>query len=504
MRPAHHLRWLLQSATFFRKEAVDVLRQPRILLTLVLGPFLLMAIFGLGYRETAAPMRTVFVVAADSPLAADVQRYADQIGDYVHLVGVTSDDAAAKRLLQDGDVDLVVEFPADPLADVLKDERATVTVEHTRLDPVEQAAITFATQLAVDRINSEVLSRVVGGAQGFVKPAGEAFDAAAGTLDDVAAAVSAGDTDATRSTIADLEESTAQIAISIRVATALTDRFAANDATSALATKGDELAKAADDLANAVSRLDENASTTDVEGVRQLLGAVKDDFSQFTSIDPDVLVAPLRAEVRLAVKDVGGVSDWYAPAAVVLVLQQFGIAFGALSFVRERQLGVVEVLRVAPLGPTVTLIGKYLAYLCIGGAIGALLTAMVVQLLGVPLQSGLGDVAIVMALTLFASIGLGLLISLVSGTDAQAVQYTMMILLASLFFSGFFLSVDQMQGFANAVSWALPVTYGMKLLRDLMLRGAPLDPELVAGLAVYGAVTFVLVLLGARRRLSQA
>ena len=186
------------------------------------------------------------------------------------------------------------------------------------------------------------------------------------------------------------------------------------------------------------------------------------------------------------------------------MLQQFGIAFGALTFVRERQLGIVDMFRVAPVNASETLVGKYLAFLAIGGAIGALLTALVVTTLDVPIAGTLAQIAIVMALSLFASIGLGFVISLASATDAQAVQYTMIILLASLFFSGFFLSIGQMEGLAQVISWLLPVSYGMKLLRDVMLRGTDLDPLYVGGLAVFGVVMFVLALIGTRRRMSTA
>ena len=217
-----------------------------------------------------------------------------------------------------------------------------------------------------------------------------------------------------------------------------------------------------------------------------------------------MLVEPFESDVDLAVEDVNRVTDWYAPAAVILMLQQFGIAFGALTFVRERQLGIVDIFRVAPVNASETLVGKYLAFLAIGGAIGALLTALVVTTLDVPIAGTLAQIAIVMALSLFASIGLGFVISLASATDAQAVQYTMIILLASLFFSGFFLSIGQMEGLAQVISWLLPVSYGMKLLRDVMLRGTDLDPLYVGGLAVFGAVMFVLALIGTRRRMSTA
>jgi ABC-2 type transport system permease protein len=186
------------------------------------------------------------------------------------------------------------------------------------------------------------------------------------------------------------------------------------------------------------------------------------------------------------------------------MLQQFGVAFGALSFVRERQAGIVDVYKIAPVGASEALVGKYLAYLPIGGVIGAALTALMVGGLGVADTSNVMNLAIVMGLSLFASIGLGLIISLVSATDAQAVQYTMIVLLASLFFSGFFLSIGQLQGVGQAVSWLLPVSYGMEMLRDVMLRGAPINRDTLLGLTAYGVIAFFLALIGTRRRMDMA
>jgi ABC-type multidrug transport system permease subunit len=80
----------------------------------------------------------------------------------------------------------------------------------------------------------------------------------------------------------------------------------------------------------------------------------------------------------------------------------------------------------------------------------------------------------------------------------------MILLLASLFFSGFFLSVGQMQGVAQWAGYLLPVTYGMHLLRDVMLRGAALDRTVSLELLAYGVVMFALALWGTRRRLAVA
>jgi ABC-2 type transport system permease protein len=72
------------------------------------------------------------------------------------------------------------------------------------------------------------------------------------------------------------------------------------------------------------------------------------------------------------------------------------------------------------------------------------------------------------------------------------VQFSMLILIASVFFSGFFLSLSSLLPAVHFVSFALPVTYGIQALRDIMLAGrAPglgtLLPLAGLGLGFYAA-----------------
>jgi ABC-2 type transport system permease protein len=501
MKPSAFRR-VLQAAAFTRKEAVDILRQPRLLLTLVFGPFLIMAVFGLGYRDTPEPMRTVFVAPSGSPLLEEAEKYAEDTGPYVEFVGVSNDAAEVRRRLVEGEIDLIVSFPDDPLSIVLAGEQASITVIHTRLDPIEQTAIDFASRLAIDEINGQILAEIVEGGQGLARPAAEAFSIANTAISTLDESLSTQDQASAEAALAELEESSARLSLSVRALDSLSERLVGEGASDA----AEGAVTAVADLRAAVVDLRANLRAQDIDErlsrISDLLATVNRDYDQLTSVDPAILVQPFRSVVELAVDDVGRVTDWYAPAAVVLMLQQFGVAFGALTFVRERQLGIIDIFRVAPINATETLLGKYIAYLLLGCGIGAILTVLVVTTLDVPVAAGIGEIAVVMGLTLFASIGLGFVISLGSANDAQAVQYTLLLLLASLFFSGFFLSVGQLEGVARYVSWLLPVTYGMQLLRDVMLRGASPDPVLIAGLAAYGLAMFVLALLGTRRRLA--
>ena len=185
----------------------------------------------------------------------------------------------------------------------------------------------------------------------------------------------------------------------------------------------------------------------------------------------------------------------------MLLVQQFGVAFGALTFVRERALGTVELYQAAPVSPGPLLLGKFLGHLLIGGAVAALLLELVVLLLGVPMEGSTAAVAVVLGLVLLGSIGLGFVISLVSRNDTQAVQYAMIVLLASLFFSGFFLATERLVYPAHIISWLLPATFGISLLRDVMLRGIDPDPGTLGALAAYAGVVIVLSYVGTRRLL---
>ncbi|MEO5888069.1 MAG: ABC transporter permease, partial [Anaerolineales bacterium] len=102
---------------------------------------------------------------------------------------------------------------------------------------------------------------------------------------------------------------------------------------------------------------------------------------------------------------------------------------------------------------------------------------------------------------LFTSLGVGFFISLISETDTQAVQYSMLLLLASIFFSGFFLDLRLMREPVTVLAWSLPATYGIRMLQDVMLRGAAIAPILFRGIALIGLGFFVVDWLLLRRKM---
>src|SRR3954469_22474371 len=99
---------LFRLLAFVGKEQIETIRRPGAIVSLILGPFLIMLVFGLGFNGTRRPLETVVVIPANSQLPTDANTYQQLAGGGLHIAGVTSDQAAAEAQLRDGTLDVVV------------------------------------------------------------------------------------------------------------------------------------------------------------------------------------------------------------------------------------------------------------------------------------------------------------------------------------------------------------------------------------------------------------
>src|SRR5450756_2844356 len=95
------------------KEFVEVARRPGALFSLVLGPFLIMALFGLGYDNSGVSFRTLLVVPPGSGLSTQLGDYRSLVMPGVDLVGVQTDVESARQALRNQAVDVVIVAPSD-------------------------------------------------------------------------------------------------------------------------------------------------------------------------------------------------------------------------------------------------------------------------------------------------------------------------------------------------------------------------------------------------------
>ena len=390
---------VIRLMAFVGKEIIETLRRPGAILSLVLGPFLIMAVFGLGYSGIKRPLETIIVAPATSGLPADVDTYQELAGGGLRIAEVTQDRAAAEARLRSGQVDVVMVAPEDPEAQFRSGEQSVIEVVIDAVDPVAENYAGFLASGLSSAINREIIRRAAEEGQGYAIAAGEPGAAA---------------------------------------------------------------------------------------------------------IPPDVIAAPTSAEIVNIAQTKPGVTAYFAPAVLALILQHLAVTLVAMSLVRERTSGVIELFRIAPVSTAEVLMGKLLAFGLIGGAIAATTVALLVLGLGVPMVGAVGWVALAIGLLLLASIGVGLLIAVVSDSERQAVQLSLLVLLASVFFSGFVLPITEFSEPVRSIAYGLPVTHGIRLLQDLMLRGTTNHAWELVALGVIALVTLVAAWVLLRRGMTRA
>lgn len=467
---------------FVRAELVGTLRQPRLLLTLVLGPFLVLLVFGMGYERDLPTLSTV-VVGGDSDLTAQVDEFVQEEEPAgIDYRGTSDDREAALALLRSGTVDLVVVLPDRALDTLGQNERAVIEVHERSLDPITSSQIFVAADSAVAQINDRVLEEVVATTQ----------EQTAGFTDDVDAARQ--QLDRVRDTVSDDDLATAQ-----RGAARLADRLEAvadtlGNGTSIATALGlgervGDLEELLRDSARQLTDLAAIDAPATLDRTADALAELDEALTDLQSVESDVVVRPFEADVVSQTPVDVTLDRFYAPGLVALMLQHVALTFAALALVRERRRGTTELLAVAPVSLGERLAGKAIAFLLLGMATAAALTALVVGVFGVPLPTSWGPFVGLVALTLLASLGYGFVVAAASETESQAVQYSMLFLLAAIFFSGLFLPLDRIGMPAEVVSWLMPATYAFTGLQELMLLQQSAPPELFAGLGAIAVVT---------------
>jgi ABC-2 type transport system permease protein len=188
---------------------------------------------------------------------------------------------------------------------------------------------------------------------------------------------------------------------------------------------------------------------------------------------------------------------------LVLVLQHMAVSLTAISLVRDRVSGAIDLFRVAPIHPVEVLVGKYAAYCLLSAVVAVILLALTVFGLNVPMLGDRVTLAGALGLLIFASVGMGMLISTISDSERQAVQLTMLVLLASVFFSGFVLPLEDFQASARGLAYALPVTHGIRLTQDTMLRGETSADWQIWTLGGLGAAFFLVTAVTMHRVLAR-
>lgn len=165
------------------------------------------------------------------------------------------------------------------------------------------------------------------------------------------------------------------------------------------------------------------------------------------------------------------------PGLIGLVMAVIGTLITSIGMVREREAGTLEQLAVMPIKARSIIAGKISPYFML-----AIVDMSAVALAGV--------------LFLGVVLGLGVLISTVSQTTAQAVQMAIMTIIPQTLLSGLVFPLESMAAWVRCIGYLLPLTWFVQVSRGVMLNGSnaaqlwlPLSIMALQCVLLFGAAT---------------
>ncbi len=501
---------IIRTAAFFQKEIAEVARQPRLIITLALGPFLILLVFGIGYNNQPRAVRTLFVAPAGSPMAEEIQKEAPHISAQLIFMGIDPNQQEALKKLANGQVELVLVAPENVYHTIRDNQQAVFQLYHSEIDPAQASYDEYLGQIVIDEINRRILKSVIAQRQNQSGDLEQQINQARTNTHTMRQALQAGDLQTAQQSRQKLN---ANIGLIVQLAgdsVILFPEAQKGAGTSSIDPENQDTLTLLHNLKsdNNPQNLQNNHTAINNEIARvdktdHELASLQARISEFKKISPSVLVQPFSIKSHSVTPIVPTPVEFFTPAVIVLLLQHIAVTISSLSIVRENTSGTMELFRVSPVTSGETIVGKYVSYMVFGVILAALLVVLVVYGLKIPMLGNWGGFTLVVLTVLFASLGYGFVISLVAETESQAVQLSMITLLLSVFFSGFLLDLRYFWPSVRILSYFIPATQGVALLKDVMLRGGTPNPVLMGELVLMGGILFMLAWLLLRRRMAR-
>jgi ABC-2 type transport system permease protein len=191
-------------------------------------------------------------------------------------------------------------------------------------------------------------------------------------------------------------------------------------------------------------------------------------------------------------------------ALIMLGVFPFVIMFlvTSIAMLRERTTGTLERLLTTPLGKVDLLFGYGIAFGLAAAIQAAVTVGTAFWLLGLDTVGSVGLVVLIAVINAILGVALGLFCSAFARTEFQAVQFLPVVVVPQLLLCGLFVARDQMAGWLQAVSEALPLTYAVEALAQVGAHADPTttmwrDVAIVTGSAI---IALVLAAATLRRR----
>ncbi|MDP9479323.1 MAG: hypothetical protein M3R38_27200, partial [Actinomycetota bacterium] len=200
------------------KEFWGLVRQPQLLVLLLVGPVLIMTAFGLSLDvENILRPRAVVVVEPGSEGAELFERFREEFTDRTQFVGTTDDLEAARLRLLRGEVDAVIIIPPEPLETVAGGRQAVLRVLYDTINPVFGTRVPSRSYSLVLDLNQSLVQAAIEGEIGEVRSLQERLDELNRRLETASAAAETLTSEEAKTTRAELDQTLTTLESTLRL-----------------------------------------------------------------------------------------------------------------------------------------------------------------------------------------------------------------------------------------------------------------------------------------------
>lgn len=187
------------------------------------------------------------------------------------------------------------------------------------------------------------------------------------------------------------------------------------------------------------------------------------------------------------------ISAFYmVPGILGIILTMTMVMMTSMAIVRERERGTLEQLIVTPMKSYELMLGKIIPYILVGYIQMTLALMFGVLVFDVPIRGSVILLYILTSFFIIASLALGVLISTITKTQMQAMQMSFFVLLPSILLSGFMFPREAMPKVIAAIGNLFPLTFYLKILRWIILKGLGISYLWSQVLALTAFITAIL------------
>lgn len=163
----------------------------------------------------------------------------------------------------------------------------------------------------------------------------------------------------------------------------------------------------------------------------------------------------------------------FVPGVMGLILMLICSMMTAISIVREKENGTMELLLVSPVRPWWIIISKALPYM--GLSVANLATILVLSryVIDVPVRGNLFLIALVSIIFILTSLALGLMISTIASSQRVALLISGMgLMMPTMIFSGIIFPCESMPEILQYLSDIMPAKWYIIMIKKVMIEGA--------------------------------